>query len=76
MKGWFIGTSYMPDIILWGMLMYGYRYQTNISINVPLPFVGGLSEGLYLIIFVFAGDDLPVVISTQSTISSEETGKV
>jgi hypothetical protein len=76
LNGWFIGTLYMPDILLQGMLMYGCRYQINISINVPLPFMGGLSEGLYLIIFVFAGEGLPVFISTQSIISSGETGTV
>jgi hypothetical protein len=66
----------MPDILLQGMLMNGCRYQIQVSMNVPLSFVGGLSEGLYLIIFVFAGEGLPVFISTQSIILSGETGKV
>jgi hypothetical protein len=44
--------------------------------NDPLSFMGGLAEALYLIIFVFAEEGLPVFISTQSIISSGETGKM
>jgi len=53
----------------------GWR-QIHISTNDPLFFTGGWFKGLYLIMFVFTGEDLPVCISTQSIISSGETGVV